>query len=216
MMDPSGIRRWRALIAVLACGGALLAVLAATTWRPTRMLARRVQLQTETITDNHLESHVERLTGLGKPGTTALVELMTNRREAVARTAAVVLYRQSLEWSAQSTQESFESMAHAASELARHVDRMAPYERHEATEISLLMLYRRDHRSSVDRVQLIADCQTVLRAAAHSPSFRGNSPSTSLNPPRTVPESAGGVVPRPLTPPLARRVTRDEREARNE
>ncbi len=187
-----------ALFLTLVAVVAVLAVLWA--GEPTkRLLAKRFQAELQAAPADQVDARLAQLAALDEAGLPALVAALNSRRDEIARGAHQTLVAQLDRWQRLPPEMSSRQVALLARLLAEQQAGFAAPARQAAGQlVERIVLWPID-RSEIDGPQLVADCETVLLAAAplpprDAPAFEPAATASDAEPPG---DAASRDDPRP-------------------
>ena len=165
-MLPStyGVRIGVAL-ALLITAGLSMAMWLVPAWHPTYQLARRWQADLSSLDDHQVRQQLEKIAQLGEPGIDMVVRSLGSRREVVAAQARDVLSDQFAQWQLQPTRQSTPRLVHLAEQLARQSSNLDQSGRRWSVDLATQMLVWPGEMPASARIELVEDCETILRAA---------------------------------------------------
>ena len=173
--------------------GGLLAVSAVPGLRPRDALVTQLHRRLAVATDEEAPEIIDRAARLDVGGMPLLVAALDDPRQTVARRARAALDRMVGRWQRFKPEVAANHVAALARELAAHTDTFSPAARRAAAEVALRLLRWPMAGQKIDREQLIADCETVLRASAIG----------AAEPPPKMPALLGYDDPAIDAPPIA-------------
>ena len=153
------------MLSMLAMAGGLLALLAVPGLRPADILARRWERELQTVPDDQALAHLRKVAQLGDAGNGVLIQALSSSRDSVTEAARIALVEQLDRWQLLRARESSPKVAALARQLRDQVDRLGPGARRAAADLGLRILLWPVDSDSVDRTQLIADCETIMRVS---------------------------------------------------
>ncbi len=164
MRKSSQYFRWGTILAA-AFVVATLAFFAQSWWTPTDFLLRQWGSELTDLPDDQVPLRLEQIAALESRGIPTLVEALHSDREIVADGALLHLERQLGQWELLSTADSTPEVARLAAELAGRSAQPGPYSARGNRLLATRILLWPVHRERANGEQLVADCETVLRAA---------------------------------------------------
>ena len=150
-------------LVILAAAAAVVIFLPAL--RPDYRLARQWQAELDGLSDEQLQPQLERIAELGKPGIEVLVQALGSRRPALAQAARRVVFAEFADWQVQSLSSATPRVQHLAERLADEVASFEEAGRQSAASLAMRILQWPARLSETEHLELIAQCETVLRAA---------------------------------------------------
>lgn len=160
-------RRW--LVPVLGVGcltAGLLATLAIFTPHPQQLLAQQRQSELAAAPDDEVLPRLREIAELGDAGIAVLVQSLGSGREVVARGAQRVLREEVDRWQLLPPDVSSPLVAGLARSLAQHTGDLPRSARGVPADLATQILLWPLDDHLVQTEQVIADCETVLRASA--------------------------------------------------
>ena len=139
-------------------------------FRPGEMLAQRWQNQLSRVENDQVLTQMRRIAQLNDAGTRVLVESLASHRLSVVKAAKTVIAEQVERWRLLPAKQSTPRVAVLANHLSTWVRQFGPDERRAAGDLATQILLWPLDAKSVDRSELIARCETVLRATRN---YRG-------------------------------------------
>ncbi len=159
----------KALLAILVMAGGLVVLALGLRGPYERMVARQMCRQLATIPDDRAPGLLGQATELGIAGVPVLAEALGSDRDSVALAARRILIQSLDAWQKQATIEAAQNQAALADALAARVDRFGPAAQRDAAELTSRILTWLPVRRNVDRAQMIASCEKVLRTTLSEP-----------------------------------------------
>ena len=157
------MKRSRSLLMTLAVAAGLVAVMLGLRGQYARFVAEHWRKQLDTVPDERAMGLLRGAAQLGEPGIPVLVEALGSRRESVARGGKRVLLDEVSRWETLAAQDASPKLAVLASALAGRVEQFDPGARVDAANLAARILQWPLDDGAVDRGQVIAACEKVLR-----------------------------------------------------
>jgi len=132
-------------------------------------------------TDEQVEPLLRQATALGDSGIVVLVESLGSRRESVARAARGLLDTLLDDWQENRHRGDSPKLGVLARELSDRIDDFGPTARGEAADLATRILLWPPDAGEVDRTELIAACEKVLRTVSHDEEPLGRPTSIALS-----------------------------------
>jgi len=197
------MKRSRSLLLMLAVTAGLIAMVFGLRGQYARFVAEHWRGQLETVPDERAMGLLRGAAQLGEPGIPVLVEALGSRRERVARDGKRVLLDEVSRWETLAPQDAFPKLAVLAGALAGRVEEFDPRARVDAAHLAARILRWPLQGDAVDRGEVIAACEKVLRTAGpnrrHLAERRPVEEPEAANPLRQHP-AEGPIGPEPATP----------------
>ncbi len=159
--------RWALpLLTALVLASGLLALLALPGVRPNSLLARRWGNELDGLPDDQVPARLRQIAALGDAGIPILAEALASDREAIVTAARETLSEQFDEWATQEAHYATPKVAALAKHLALHAEQCGPAGRAAAANFATQILLWPIDDESADAGQIIANCESVLRATS--------------------------------------------------
>ncbi len=152
------------MLITLAMTAGLLALLVGLRGPYARMAAEHLRRQLDSAPDKTAPLLLGQVAELGEPGIPVLVEALGSPREQIARAGKRVLLGQVDRWQMLPARRSSPKLAILADALAEGVAQFGPTARSDAADLVTRILRWPLDPNAVDRTEVIAACETVLRA----------------------------------------------------
>lgn len=159
----------KALLAILVMAGGLVVLALAFRGPYDRMVAWQLGQQLATIPDDRASGLLGQAVELGIAGVPVLAEALGSDRDCVALAARRILIRRLDAWQKEATIQAAQHQAALADALAARIDSFGPAAQRDATELAATILEWLPVRKGVDRSQMIASCEKVLRTTLSEP-----------------------------------------------
>ena len=159
----------KALLAILVMAGGLVVLALGLRGPYERMVARQMGEQLATIPDDRASGLLGQAAELGIAGVPVLAEALGSDRDCVALAARRILIGRLDAWQKQATIQAAQNQAALADALAARVDGFGPAAQRDAAELASVILEWLPVRRNVDRSQMIASCEKVLRTTLSEP-----------------------------------------------
>ena len=179
-------------LAVVATLGVSIAMCLVPSWRPSHQLARRWQSELPALDDGQVFYQLEKISQLGDPGIQQIVYSLASPRRIVVEGARKVLEAQFAQWQLQPTRQATPRLLRLAHRLARHTADLDKPEREWSANLAMQMLEWPAVLPVADRLELVKNCDTILRAAGS-----GQDPSSNMFSEASLPhrQPASGKLP---------------------
>ena len=151
---------------LLAAGGVLLAVAAGLIFPPRAILIKRWQRELKSTPSEQVRVRLEQIAAVGDRGVPVLVEALHSDRRDIAETAFELLQRYLDEQELVSAADSSPNVAAMASALGQQSKRRGAFAASPSIKLATRLLLWPTVRRGIDNEQLVADCETVIRAFA--------------------------------------------------
>ncbi len=158
------MRRSRGLLLILMSAAGLIGLAIGLNGWVTSLRARQCQQQLATVPDHKAAALLNRAGNLGQPGIAVLVEALGSDRLSVADAAKRELRETLRSYEILRAAESSPNLAILADALAQRVNTFGPAARCDAADLASRILSWPLDPNAVDRSQVIASCERVLRA----------------------------------------------------
>ncbi len=122
--------------------------------------------QLATVTDDDAPGLLRRVAEMGDRGIPVLAAALGSPRASVARAAEITLRREIARWHRLGVSGSTGRLVILAESLARESPRYSATARQTAAELAMFVLQSPIDRGAIDHGRLMADCETVIRAAS--------------------------------------------------
>ena len=169
------------------------------------LLAWHWQSKLDSVPDDQVPVLLGEVAALDEPGIPVLVASLASPREVVAREGRRVLHEELARWETLGPLGALPRLALLADALAEHVDQFGPAARAEAGRLATRILSWPLDAAVVDRAEVIASCEHVLRKSQSAAIAGGSNRSrswpdpvaseTSPDPPRLVARRPGVSSP---------------------
>jgi len=156
------------LIAIsgLVAGCVALALLSAARFDSSSRLVNRYQNNLDSVPDEQVPQHLQEMASFGDESIAVLVESMGSDREVVAISATRVLRDKLASWRMLPPSESSSKVALLAHLLVINLDQIEPNRQTASADLATEILIWPVDQTSVDKDQIIADCEQILRIVA--------------------------------------------------
>ncbi len=158
------MRRSKRLLLILLPTACLIGLVVGWNGWIAELRASRYQKQLASVSDNEAGALLRRARKLGKPGIAVLVEALGSDRRNLARAAKRELHHALSNYATLRAAESSPHLAVLADELARRVDDFNLSARCDAADLASRILSWPLDAKAVNRTQVFASCERVLRA----------------------------------------------------
>ncbi len=176
------VRGYIAALTGIVLGSTVIAIAALPGLHPGAMLANHWASKLSEMPNEQVEAQMSRIAGLGDSAIPVLAKALASQQDAVAMAARKTINEQLGQWQSLSRRRSSLKVALLAKHVARNVESLNPVNQVAAADMAMEILLWPVDGGAIDNGQLIADCETVLRAYSSSESSSSDSFAVARQP----------------------------------